>query len=135
MRFGMFDVIRWHETMSDRDTLMDALEQVEFADKLGIQDIWLGEHHFSRHGILSGIFSFMGAVAARTTQARIGTSIVILPFHNPVQVAEEAAIIDIVSGGRFNLGVARDTRRRSSTAWGWTSRGRGICSRSTWTWS
>ena len=50
MRFGMFDVIRWHETMSDRDTLANALEQVEFADKLGIQDIWLGEHHFSRHG-------------------------------------------------------------------------------------
>ena len=112
MRFGMFDVIRWHETMSDQDTLTNALEQVEFADKLGIQDIWLGEHHFSRHGILSGIFSFMGAVAARTTQARIGTSIVILPFHNPVQVAEEAAIIDIVSGGRFNLGVGAGYQAR-----------------------
>ena len=105
MRFGMFDVIRWHESMSGEETLANTLEQVEYADRLGIQDIWLGEHHFSRHGILSGIFSFMGAVAARTKQARIGTSIVILPFHNPVQVAEEAAIIDILSGGRFNLGV------------------------------
>ena len=45
------------------------------------------------------------AVAAKTSQARIGTSIVILPFHNPVQVAEEAATIDILSNGRFNLGV------------------------------
>ena len=105
MRFGMFDTIRWHEDVSGEDTITNALEQVEFADRLGIQDIWLGEHHFSRHGILSGIFSFMGAVAARTTQARIGTSIVVLPFHNPVQVAEEAAIIDIISNGRFNLGV------------------------------
>ena len=105
MRFGMFDTIRWHEDVSGEDTIKNALEQVEFADRLGIQDIWLGEHHFSRHGILSGIFSFMGAVAARTTQARIGTSIVVLPFHNPVQVAEEAAIIDIISNGRFNLGV------------------------------
>ena len=105
MRFGMFDVIRWHESMSGEDTLANTLEQVEYADRLGIQDIWLGEHHFSRHGILSGIFSYMGAVAARTKQARIGTSIVILPFHNPVQVAEEAATIDIISGGRFNLGV------------------------------
>ena len=105
MRFGMFDTIRWHEDVSGEDTITNALQQVEFADRLGIQDIWLGEHHFSRHGILSGIFSFMGAVAARTTQARIGTSIVVLPFHNPVQVAEEAAIIDIVSNGRFNLGV------------------------------
>ena len=105
MRFGMFDTIRWHEDVSGEDTITNALQQVEFADRLGIQDIWLGEHHFSRHGILSGIFSFMGAVAARTTQARIGTSIVVLPFHNPVQVAEEAAIIDIISNGRFNLGV------------------------------
>ena len=105
MRFGMFDVIRWHESMSGEETLENTLEQVEYADRLGIQDIWLGEHHFSRHGILSGIFSFMGAVAVRTKQARIGTSIVILPFHNPVQVAEEAATIDILSGGRFNLGV------------------------------
>ena len=77
MRFGMFDVIRWHESMSGEDTLENTLEQVEYADRLGIQDIWLGEHHFSRHGILSGIFSFMGAVAVRTKQARIGTSIVI----------------------------------------------------------
>ena len=105
MRFGMFDVIRWHQDMTDGDTLTNALEHVERADALGIQDIWLGEHHFSRHGILSGIFSYMGAVAARTRNARIGTSIVILPFHNPVQVAEEAATLDILSGGRFNLGV------------------------------
>ncbi|RUA01016.1 MAG: hypothetical protein DSY88_09805 [Candidatus Poseidoniales archaeon] len=105
MRFGMFDVVRWHQDVSAEKTLTDILDQIEFADQLGIQDIWLGEHHFSRHGLLSGIFSFMGAVAAKTKNARIGTSIVILPFHNPVQVAEEAATLDILSNGRFNLGV------------------------------
>ena len=105
MRFGMFDTIRWHHDVAVDQTLAEALEQIEFADRQGIQDIWLGEHHFSRHGILSGIFSFMGAVAASTRNARIGTSIVILPFHNPVQVAEEAATLDIISNGRFNLGV------------------------------
>ncbi len=105
MRFGMFDVVRWHQDVSAGKTLTDILDQIEFADQLGIQDIWLGEHHFSRHGLLSGIFSFMGAVAAKTKNARIGTSIVILPFHNPVQVAEEAATLDILSNGRFNLGV------------------------------
>lgn len=105
MRFGMFEILRWHQDVPAEKAFDDALGQIEFADSLGIQDIWLGEHHFSRHGILSGIFSFMGTVAARTKNARIGTSIVILPFHNPVQVAEESAILDIVSGGRFNLGV------------------------------
>ena len=105
MRFGMFDTIRWHEDWTAEQTLEATLEQVELADRLGIQDIWLGEHHFSRHGILSGIFSFMGAVAAKTKNARIGTAIVVLPFHNPVQVAEESATIDIISNGRFSLGV------------------------------
>ena len=105
MRFGMFDIIRWHEDWTAERAFDSALEQIEMADSLGIQDIWLGEHHFSRHGILSGIFSFMGAVAAKTKNARIGTAIVVLPFHNPVLVAEESAIIDIISNGRFNLGV------------------------------
>ena len=97
MKFGMFDTIRWHKDWSDEKTIKTSLEQIELADSLGIEDIWLGEHHFSRHGILSGIFSYMGAVAAKTKQARIGTAIVVLPFHNPVQVAEESAIIDIIS--------------------------------------
>ncbi len=105
MRFGMFDTIRWHHEMEGDRVFNEALDQIELADRLGVQDIWLGEHHFSRHGILSGIFSFMGAVAARTKNARIGTAIIVLPFHNPIQVAEEAATIDIMSGGRFTLGI------------------------------
>ncbi len=105
MKFGMFEIVRWHQDLSAEQTLNDALEQIELADKLGLQEIWLGEHHFSRHGILSGIFSFMGTVAAKTKNARLGTAIVVLPFHNPVQVAEECAILDIISNGRFTLGV------------------------------
>ena len=72
MKFGMFEIVRWHQDLSAEQAINDALEQIEFADKLGIQEIWLGEHHFSRHGILSGIFAFMGTVAARTKNARIG---------------------------------------------------------------
>ena len=83
MRFGMFDILRWHKDWTAERAFDASLEQIEFADKLGLQDIWLGEHHFSRHGMLSGIFSFLGAVAAKTKNARIGTAIVVLPFHNP----------------------------------------------------
>ena len=83
MRFGMFDILRWHKDWTAERAFDASLEQIEFADKLGLQDIWLGEHHFSRHGMLSGIFSFLGAVAAKTENARIGTAIVVLPFHNP----------------------------------------------------
>ena len=105
MRFGLFHIARWHETMTDEQTLLDSLEEIELADRLGIGEIWVGEHHFSRHGLVSGVFSYMGAVAARTKRARIGTAVVVLPVNNPVRVAEEAAMLDIISGGRFDLGI------------------------------
>lgn len=70
-----------------------------------MDEIGNGEHHFSRHGIVSTIFSVLGNVAQHTKNARIGSAIVILPFHHPIQVAEEAATVDILSGGGPTLGV------------------------------
>ena len=67
---------------------------------------------FSRHGLLSGIFSFAGFVAARTKRIRIGTAIVVLPFHSPVLAAEEAAMLDILSDGRLDFGVGSGYQRR-----------------------
>jgi alkanesulfonate monooxygenase SsuD/methylene tetrahydromethanopterin reductase-like flavin-dependent oxidoreductase (luciferase family) len=103
----MFDTIRWHQDWTAEQTLDASLEQIELADKLKIQEIWLGEHHFSRHGLLSGFFSFIGHVAAKTSKIRIGTAITVLPFHNPILVASESAMIDVLSNGRFDLGVGR----------------------------
>jgi alkanesulfonate monooxygenase SsuD/methylene tetrahydromethanopterin reductase-like flavin-dependent oxidoreductase (luciferase family) len=74
--------------------------------------VWLGEHRFSRHGLLSGIFSFLGQVAARTRHVRIGTAVVVLPLHNPILVAEEAAMIDVLSGGRLNFGIGSGYQRQ-----------------------
>ena len=48
MRFGMFDILRWHKDWTAERAFDASLEQIEYADKLGLQDIWLGEHHFSR---------------------------------------------------------------------------------------
>ena len=59
-----------------------------------MDEVWIGEHRFSRHGLVSGVWSFLGQVAARTKQIRIGTAVVVLPLHNPIQVAEEAAMVD-----------------------------------------
>ena len=112
MRFGIFYIAQWHETMSQEQTLRDAVEQIELADRLGLSEVWLGEHHFSRHGLLSGIFSFASYVAACTEQIRIGTAVVVLPFHNPILVATESATIDILSGGRFDLGLGSGYQRQ-----------------------
>ena len=105
MKFGQFEIIRWHPEVSIPQSIADTMEKIELADRLGMDEIWLGEHHFSRHGLISGIFAMLGNVAQRTKNARIGSAVVVLPWHNPIMVAEEAATIDILSGGRFTLGI------------------------------
>ncbi|PKB72044.1 MAG: hypothetical protein BZY87_02385 [SAR202 cluster bacterium Io17-Chloro-G6] len=112
MKFGIFTIVPWHESKGQQQSLDEAMEQIELADQLGIDEVWLGEHRFSRHGLLSGIWSFAGLVAGRTKRIRIGTAVVVLPLHNPVLVAEEAAMIDVVSGGRLNLGIGSGYQRQ-----------------------
>ena len=112
MKFGIFHIVQWHESRSPQEALGEAMEQIELAERLGIEEAWLGEHRFSRHGLLSGIFSFVGYVAARTSRIRIGTAVVVLPFHNPILVAEEVAMLDILSGGRLDFGVGSGYQRQ-----------------------
>jgi alkanesulfonate monooxygenase SsuD/methylene tetrahydromethanopterin reductase-like flavin-dependent oxidoreductase (luciferase family) len=112
VKFGLFTIVPWHESLTQERALNEALEQIELADKLGLDEVWLGEHRFSRHGLLSGIWSFLGQVAARTKHVRIGTAVVVLPLHNPILVAEEAAMVDVLSGGRLNFGIGAGYQRQ-----------------------
>ena len=112
MRFGLFTIVPWHESVTQEQALTEAMEQIELADRLGIDEVWLGEHRFSRHGLLSGIWSFLGQVAARTKRIRIGTAVIVLPLHNPILVAEEAAMLDVMSGGRLDFGIGAGYQRQ-----------------------
>jgi alkanesulfonate monooxygenase SsuD/methylene tetrahydromethanopterin reductase-like flavin-dependent oxidoreductase (luciferase family) len=112
MQFGLFTIVPWHESLTAEQSLRDALEQITLADQLGLNEVWLGEHRFSRHGLLSGFFSFAGHVAARTTRLRIGTAVVVLPLHNPILVAEELAMLDVLSGGRLEVGIGSGYQRQ-----------------------
>ena len=105
MKFRYFSIIQWHESKTQEESIADVMEQIEFADELGLDEAWLGEHHFSCHGLISGIFSTLGHVAARTKRIKLGTAVIVLPFHNPIVVAEEAATVDILSNGRLLLGL------------------------------
>jgi|TARA_B110000263_G_scaffold25416_1_gene19460 alkanesulfonate monooxygenase SsuD/methylene tetrahydromethanopterin reductase-like flavin-dependent oxidoreductase (luciferase family) len=118
MKFGQFELVRWHQDVNYADSINRSMERIELGDSMGMDEIWLAEHHFSRHGLVSGIFSMLGHVAARTKNARIGTAIVVLPFRNPIQVAEEAATVDILSGGRLTLGVGAGYQRMEFEAYG-----------------
>ena len=86
------------------------MEQIEFAEELGFDSVWLAEHHFTRYGIVpSGCrHGSMGIyAAARTKRIRIGTGVSVLTFHNPIFVAEETALLDALSQGRLDFGVGR----------------------------
>lgn len=86
------------------------LEMCEEADRLGCHSIWLTEHHLFDDGYLPQPLTFASAVAARTRRVRIGTGITIAPLHHPVELAEQAAVVDTVSGGRLDLGLGAGYR-------------------------
>lgn len=77
------------------------------AEELGYDGVYVVEHHFGRRGQLSASLTFLGYLAALTSRIRLGTAVVVLPWHNPVLVAEQAATVDVLSGGRLDLGVGR----------------------------
>jgi alkanesulfonate monooxygenase SsuD/methylene tetrahydromethanopterin reductase-like flavin-dependent oxidoreductase (luciferase family) len=82
------------------------------ADELGYNYAWLAEHHFSNeYGIMPDVFVYAGYLAALTRRIKIATAVVTLPLANPVRVAENAAFLDLLSGGRFVLGLGSGYRK------------------------
>jgi putative FMN-dependent luciferase-like monooxygenase len=96
-----------------------AAEQIVHAEKAGLDSAWIAQHHFhEREGGLPAPFAFLGYVAAQTFRIRLGTGIVTLPLENPVRVAEDAAVLDLMSNGRFELGVGTGGNPSAFAAFG-----------------
>lgn len=83
----------------------DFFDLCAMAEDLGFDHIWTSEHHFLDDGWSPSQLPILAAIAARTSRIRLGTFVLLLPFHNPIRVAEDASTVDIISGGRFDLGV------------------------------
>lgn len=77
------------------------------AEQLGYYGVYVVEHHFGGRGQLSASLTYLSHLAALTQRIRLGTAVVVLPWHNPALVAEQAATVDVLSGGRLDLGVGR----------------------------
>ena len=111
MRFGIFyehQIPRPWGDDGEQRLIRDALEQIELADRLGLDSVWEVEHHFLEeysHSSASGVF--LGAASQRTQRIRLGFGILPLPlgYQHPARVAETAAMLDLVSGGRVELGT------------------------------
>lgn len=90
-----------------RRAFQEAVTTVIHAETLGFDQVWMTEHHFNRFSISASIFPLLAHLAGRTRHIALGAGVVLLPFHDPVRVAEDAATVDALSGGRLLLGLGK----------------------------
>jgi alkanal monooxygenase alpha chain len=102
-----------HEEVFD-----NALAYAQAAEQLGYDSVWVNEHHFIRFGSCSSSLTMAGFLLGRTTRVRIGTAVVLVPLHHPIEVAEQAALLDQLSGGRLDLGLGRGAYPRDLAVFG-----------------
>ena len=89
----------------------DSLDQIVWAETIGFDSVWLTEHHFVQDGYCPSPLVVAAAIGERTTRMRIGTNLMLLPLAEPVRLAEDAAALAILTGGRFDLGVGLEYRQ------------------------
>ena len=100
------------EPYPHRDVHHRVTQQILRADQLGFDYAWVAEHHFSNeYGIMPDVFVYAGYLAALTKRIKIGTAVVTLPLANPLRVVENTAFVDILSNGRFALGLGSGYRK------------------------
>jgi probable F420-dependent oxidoreductase len=111
MRFGLFGGARAKGgPAGDSHAYHDFVNYVVEAERLGFASVFLVEHHFTGFGQVSASMSLLAYLAARTERIRLGTAVVVLPWHNPILVAEQAATLDLLSNGRLDFGVGKGYR-------------------------
>lgn len=99
---------------SEAEAFREGLDLADAAEAWGLDSAWLSEFHFSpERSVLSSPIVVAGALAARTRRMRIGMAVYVLPLNNPLRIAEEAATVDQLSGGRFDFGIGRSGFVRS----------------------
>ena len=112
MKIGVLQFFSWPERRVDLATVYArALERIEIMDRTGYDAVWLAEHHFSSFSVCPSVHMVGTLAAARTTRLRIGTGVSLAPFYHPLRLAEEVALLDLLSGGRVNWGAGRGFAR------------------------
>ena len=107
MKFGIFYLFSDFGNIPQDQLFNEVLEEIEYGEELGFDSVWLPEHHFAVYGMLGNPLTLAAAIAQRTHRMQIGTAIMVLPFQHPLRVAEDAALVDLLSNGRLLLGLGR----------------------------
>jgi alkanesulfonate monooxygenase SsuD/methylene tetrahydromethanopterin reductase-like flavin-dependent oxidoreductase (luciferase family) len=107
MKFSSFHLFNKPESMSHKQVYDYHLELMEYLEELNFSGVWLAEHHFRDYGVCPDTLGMLMHLAGRTKKIRLGTGVSILPLHNPVTIAEQAAQLDLLSDGRLDFGVGR----------------------------
>ena len=108
MKFGVLQFFSW----PDRSVPLPAVyqrasERIQIMDKTGYDAVWLAEHHFTDYSVCPSIHMMALQVANQTSNLRIGTAVSLAPFYHPLRLAEEVALLDVLTEGRVNWGVGR----------------------------
>jgi alkanesulfonate monooxygenase SsuD/methylene tetrahydromethanopterin reductase-like flavin-dependent oxidoreductase (luciferase family) len=114
MRFGLFGAAQAQRGGGpDVDSAAGFNDYIEYlieAESLGYHSSFIVEHHFTGFGQVSATLNLLSWVGAKTTTLRLGTAVIVLPWHNPVLLAEQAATVDLLSGGRLDFGIGKGYR-------------------------
>src|SRR5262245_46790719 len=123
MRIGTSNMLYWNAGLTQAQVIHQGIERLVWAEEMGFDSAWLTEHHFGNdttyrpygtdgskflaYDLASDSLNVLSHVAAKTTRLRLGTGVVVLHLDHPIRVAERAALLDIMSNGRVELGVGR----------------------------
>ena len=111
MRFGTFSYNQPRPWVPERQAFEELLEQVLLTEKLGFDEAWFAEHHHSDYGMLASPNLIIANLAPRTKRLRMGSLVNVLPLYDPMRLAEECGMLDILTGGRLNVGLGRGVPR------------------------
>jgi alkanesulfonate monooxygenase SsuD/methylene tetrahydromethanopterin reductase-like flavin-dependent oxidoreductase (luciferase family) len=107
MRFAIWSPTNPREGVSHVELFRQQINEIEVAEELGFDNLWLYEHHVSPSGPMPSPNLLIAAAAPSTSRIRLGTMVNILPYRNPLLVAEEAAMLDVLTNGRLDMGIGR----------------------------
>ncbi len=108
MRVGLLQFFSWPDRKIPLPAVYErALARIDVMEASGYDAVWLAEHHFTSYSVCPSVHVMATHVAARTRRLRIGTAVTLAAFYHPLRIAEEVALLDVLSGGRVNWGAGR----------------------------